>query len=67
MSEHPTLAEFALPEQLSDQYPQFPPARLRWWLRERERNGLAPHVRKLGKQLYLHVPGFVRWVDSHAA
>lgn len=68
MSENKSsLTEFALPEQIAEQYPQFPEPRLRWWLRERKRNGLDQHVRKLGKQLYVHVPGFTRWVDSHAA
>ncbi len=67
MLENASLENFQPPEKVAEMYPQFPEARLRWWMRQRHSNGLADHVRKLGKQLYLHVPGFVQWVDGHAA
>lgn len=34
---------------------------LRWAIRQKHKNGLAPHVRKFGKEVYLNVPGFTKW------
>ena len=47
-----------------DQHPQFRENQLRWLLRFRDENGLAAHVMKIGRELYLHVPGFLRWLDE---
>jgi hypothetical protein len=60
----PNLDDFQPPEVISDKYPQFPAPTLRWFLRQRHLNGLDAHVRRVGKKLYIHVPGFAAWIDS---
>ena len=44
------------------QYHQFTDQQMRWLLLHREVNGLSEHVRKIGKPLYIHVPGFLQWI-----
>jgi hypothetical protein len=62
-----SLNDFQPPEAIAGQFPQFSESSIRWWLRERRNNGLAPHVRKIGKKVYLHVPGFMAWINSRTA
>lgn len=57
------LDEFSTIEQLAADNPNLiTENRLRWILRERHNNGLAPAVKKLGKNLLVHVPTFVTWL-----
>jgi len=57
------LSEFSTIEQLAADNPDLITAnRLRWILRDRHNNGLAPAVKKLGKNLLVHVPTFVTWL-----
>lgn len=44
------------------EYPQFTNQQMNWLLLNRETNGLAEHIRKIGKPIYIHVPGFVQWI-----
>jgi len=44
------------------QYPQFTNQQMRWLLLHRETNGLSEHTRKIGKPIYIHVPGFLQWI-----
>ena len=44
------------------QYPQFTEQQMRWLLLHREANGLSKHIRKIGKPIYIHVPGFLQWI-----
>ncbi len=44
------------------QHPQFTDQQMRWLLLHREINGLSEHIRKIGKPLYIHVPGFLQWI-----
>lgn len=58
-----SLDEFSTIEQLAANNPNLiTENRLRWILRERHNNGLAPAVKKLGKNLLVHVPTFVTWL-----
>ncbi len=47
-------------------YPQFTNHQMRWLLLHRERNGLSMHTRKLGKPLYIHIPGFLLWLENYS-
>lgn len=40
---------------------------LRWYLRNRDTNGLAPAVRRLGKQLVISKSRFEAWLANGAA
>ena len=44
------------------QHPQFTDQQMRWLLLHRKTNGLSEHIRKIGKPLYIHVPGFLQWI-----
>jgi hypothetical protein len=43
---------------------QFTENQLRWALRYRDENGLAKHVRKFGKSLYISRSGFFEWFEQ---
>ena len=45
-------------------YPQFNKTQFNWLLRQKERNGLAKIVKKIGKRNYIHVPGFSVWISQ---
>ena len=58
-----SLDEFSTIEQLAADNPDLiTENQLRWILRDRHNNGLAPAVKKFGKHLILHVPTFVTWL-----
>ena len=58
-----SLDEFSTIEQLAANNPDLITVnRLRWIIRDRHNNGLAPAVKKLGKNLLVHVPTFVTWL-----
>ncbi|HDY86478.1 hypothetical protein LCGC14_1300380 [marine sediment metagenome] len=46
------------------QYPQFQMNQLRTLLLKREVNGLARHIKKIGKPLYINTPGFLSWIEQ---
>jgi hypothetical protein len=54
-------------DQLAEQYPDLlsVPA-LRWQLRHREQNGLAPACVRLGKKLLISRPRYEAWLASRA-
>ncbi len=59
------LEDWATPETLVDQHPdKFTLPQLRWALRFRSENGLAEHVTRMGRRLYIHIPGFTRWFQE---
>ena len=37
---------------------------IRHYVRHAASNGLAPHVRRLGKKILISESGFMRWLDS---
>ena len=59
------LDDWSTVEGLVDQHPdKFTEPQLRWALRYRDENGLAEHVTRMGRRLYIHIPGFTDWFQS---
>ena len=44
--------------------PTFTPHALRHYVRNADQNGLAPHVRRLGRKVLIHEPGFLAWLGG---
>lgn len=60
----PSLRDWVKVEVLIEQYPQFTLPQMRWLLLHRKSNGLFQYVRKIGKPLYINVPGFLQWISD---
>ena len=54
-----------LPDFLNN-YPQFSEHQMRWLLMRRQENGLSECTRKIGKPLYINVPGFLKWIEGYS-
>lgn len=54
----------SLPEQTNG---LFSAASVEWLVRNRESNGLAPHMRKVNGKIYLNFPAFMDWFESQQA
>jgi len=37
---------------------------LRWWLRSKKSNGLGKYTRTIGRKIYIHKLGFMKWFES---
>lgn len=35
-----------------------------WWIKDRNKNGLAPHVRRIGRNYQISVSGFREWFSG---
>lgn len=46
--------------------PTFTQNAIRYYVRHRDKNGLAPHVRHLGRKILIHEPGFLDWLAGAA-
>lgn len=57
----------ALEERLNEgaTKPTFTSHALRHLIRNAERNGLAPHVRHIGRKILVNEPGFIGWLEGH--
>ena len=44
-------------------FPNIPKKTLRWQLTSRQRNGLDPHIQIIGKQRYISIRGYAKWLD----
>lgn len=40
---------------------------IRWWLRSKETNGLGKYTRTIGRKIYIHKYGFMKWFEEEAA
>ncbi|WP_123182517.1 hypothetical protein [Zhongshania marina] len=49
-------------EQFCAEFTNIPEPTLRWQLTQRHRNGLAPHVRMIGKQRFISISGYAGWL-----
>lgn len=59
------LSEYLTVDGLVDAYPHLlKESQVRWALRFRYENGLAAHCIRMGRRLYIHVPGFVEWFQA---
>ncbi len=57
-----TLSDWTTIEGFVRDHPdKFTESQIRWALRFREENGLAEHVTRMGRRIYIHVPGFTEW------
>jgi len=65
MNNSTPLDDWATLEALVKRYSdKFTEHQVRWALRWRHENGLARHVTRMGRRLYIHVPGFTTWFRS---
>ena len=61
-----TLEDLRTPNNLIEKHPEtFPASRLRYWLRERDNNGLAEcgAVLHRDRRLFIAVPRFLKWLE----
>lgn len=58
-------SDYVTLKKLSEELDDFTIEQLRWILRDRETNGLGPHVAKIGRRLFIKKSGFMEWIDSH--
>ena len=60
----PSLDEFSTPKLLVKNYPnlELTDQQMNWALRHRKTNGLDFAVKKMGRNLIIHVPAFTRWL-----
>ncbi len=57
------LKEYLTIEGMLKEYPSlFKKDQLRWLLRNRANNKLGDHICRVGRLLYIHVPGFISWM-----
>ncbi len=57
----------ALTERLNqgcEEYPIFTDDGIRHLVRNAATNGLAPHIRRLGKKVLVNEPGFMAWIEA---
>ncbi len=45
--------------------PTFSTHALRHLVRNADRNGLAPHIRRIGRKILLNEQGFIDWLDGY--
>lgn len=51
-------------KQLAAEAPCFTEGKLRWWLNDRDINGLKRAVIKIDGRVYIDVPEFQKWLES---
>lgn len=62
-----TLDDLHTVEDLAEQYPKTLPAKtLAWQVRNREQNGLAPAVVRVGKRLLISKSRYEHWLATQA-
>lgn len=49
-----------------ERFPHIPKKTILWQLTQRHKNGLAPHVRLIGKQRYISISGYAEWLANGA-
>ena len=59
----------ALVERLNEgaKHPTITEHGVRHYVRNADRNGLAPHVRRLGRKILLNETGFYKWIADQQA
>jgi hypothetical protein len=56
--------DFYRPKQLAERLPAFTYRQIKWLLQNRERNGLARYVKRIGRNLYIREQDFMEWLDQ---
>ena len=54
-------------KRLAEKYPDFSEASIRYYLFNREQNGLSMHVRNLGRKILISEVGFLQWIDNNGS
>lgn len=57
---------YLTPKQFSAKHPTFSETWLRWRLLNRESNGMARAIRKIGRSILIDEEAFFEWIESHA-
>jgi len=50
---------------MSRKYPEHSEASLRYWLFNRNANGLSKHVRQIGRKILIDENGFLNWIETN--
>ena len=56
--------EWATPKKLSVAEDAFSEASIRWHVFNAKRNGLEPHIRRIGRKVLINVAGFRQWIAA---
>ena len=65
MFEQATKQEWATPKALAQQMRDaFSEASIRWHIFNAKRNGLEPHIRRIGRKVLIDVAGFRAWIEN---
>lgn len=57
--------EWASPKALAHQMPgAFSESSIRWHIFNAKRNGLEPHIRRIGRKVLINVAGFQSWIEN---
>jgi hypothetical protein len=59
-----SIKDWVTIEQFCSLFPNISEPTVRWQLTSRNRNGLAPHVKVIGKQRYISVTGYANWLQE---
>lgn len=58
-------ARWATPKALAHEMRDaFSEASIRWNIFNAKRNGLAPHIRRIGRKVLIDVAGFKAWIEA---
>lgn len=57
--------QWATPKALAEQMRNaFSEASIRWHIFNAKRNGLEPHIRRIGRKVLINVAGFQSWIEN---
>ena len=56
--------EWATPKKLAVAEDAFSEASIRWHVFSAKRNGLEPHIRRIGRKVLINVAGFRQWIAN---
>lgn len=59
-----TTPEWATPKKLSVVEDSFTESSIRWHVFNAKRNGLEPHIRRIGRKVLINVAGFRQWIAN---
>jgi hypothetical protein len=61
-----TIKDWVTINQFCVEFPNIPEPTVRWQLTTRNTNGLAQHVKVLGKQRFISVSGYAAWLSARS-
>ena len=59
-----TSPEWATPKKLAAIEDAFSESSIRWHVFNAKRNGLDPHIRRIGRKVLVNVAGFREWIEN---